>query len=410
MSETTNNVQVEELVDLYNGNVALRSECFKFSIGQYDDQWYHKDDESIMTMTSGAVCHEDDSDDVNHTICGDSFYNDEMDDCDIVWCEYDEVYAYQSDCEYGYVNRSQEGYFYRDDNCWICCDDVYYRTSDVAAYNDVYYYESVDGYRHIDDAPDEDDDDDDADEYLASYHSGSRAWRVERNTPWTMGFEVEKEDKDVMKSCYYHDLPHDWTKERDGSLSDSSGFELISPVYNLFDVLHEQDIAASSLLRNHINAKHSKACGGHIHVGSKLYTTEQLFEGISGFLPLLYSIYENRVDINYCKAKKKHEYLNRDKYSAVYVRPETLEFRIFPAVKSIDNLKWRIELIRIMVRNFGRTEREILTMLCDRKSFLHEHLTKVIKPENMLSKVSLFVRYSSIYNDTDLGGQSTDIN
>jgi hypothetical protein len=181
-------------------------------------------------------------------------------------------------------------------------------------------------------------------------------------------------------------------------------------VYNLFDVLHEQDIAASSLLSSHINAKHSKACGGHIHVGSKLYTTEELFEGISGFLPLLYSIYENRVDINYCKAKKKHEYLSRDKYSAVYVRPETLEFRIFPAVKSIDNLKWRIELIRIMVRNFGRTEREILTMLCDRKSFLHEHLTKVIKPENMLSKVSLFVRYSSIYNDADLDGQSTDIN
>lgn len=405
MSETTNNVQVEELVDLYNGEVALRSDCFMFSIGQYDDQWYHKDDENVRTMTSGAVCHEDDNEDIYDTHCGDTFHMDEQEDCDIVWCDWDELYAYQSDCRYGYINRRQEGYFLIDDNDWICCDDTYYRNVDVAAYNDVYYYDSVGEYRHVDDAPDDDDD-----EYLNSYHSGKRAWRVDSNTAWTMGFEVEKEDKDVRRSCYYHDLPHNWTKERDGSLSDSSGFELISPVYNLFDSLHEQDIAASNLLRNHINAKHSKSCGGHIHIGSKLYTTEQVFEGISGFLPLLYSLYENRISVNYCKAKKKHEYLNRDKYSAVYVRDTTVEFRIFPAVKSVDNLMWRIELLRIMVRNFGKSERDVLTMLCDRKSFLHEHMLKVIDADKMLQKVALFVKYSSIYNDTNLDDQSTDIN
>jgi hypothetical protein len=225
-----------------------------------------------------------------------------------------------------------------------------------------------------------------------------------------MGFEVEKEDREVRNSCYHDDLPNHWTKERDGSLSDSSGFELISPVYNFFDVLHEQDIAASNLLTNHINAKHSKACGGHIHIGSKLYTTEQIFEGISSFLPVLYSLYETRLDVNYCKAKKKHEYLNRDKYSAVYVRDTTVEFRIFPAVKSVDNLKWRIDLLRIMVRNFGKSERDVLTMLCDRKSLLHEHLLKVINADKMLQKVALFVKYSSIYNDTNLDDQSTDIN
>ena len=407
MSETTNNVQVEELVDLYNGDVALRSDCFKFSIGQYDDQWYHKDDEGVRTMTSGAVCHDDDLDEINHTVCGDSFHSDEQEDCDIVWCDWDELYAYQHECEYGYINRRTEGLFYRDDNDWICCDDVYYRNADVAAYNDIYYYDSVGEYRHIDDAPDDDNDDD---EYLASYHSGSRSWRVDSNTAWTMGFEVEKEDKDVMKSCYYHDLPHNWTKEKDSSLSDSSGFELISPVYNLFDVLHEQDIEGSHMLKEHINAKHGSSCGGHIHIGSKLYNTEQLFNGISGFLPILYALYENRISVNYCKAKKKHEYLTRDKYSAVYVRDTTVEFRIFPAVKSVDNLKWRIDLLRIMVRNFGRTERDILTMLCDRKSLLHEHMLKVINADKMLQKVALFVKYSSIYNDTNLDDQSTDIN
>jgi hypothetical protein len=408
MSENNSSVQVEELVDLYNGDVALRSDCFKFTIGQYDDQWYHKDDVDTVTLSSGSVCHNDDMQDIFHTQCGNSFHTDEQYDCDIVYCEIDDVYAYQSDCEYGYIHRRTEGYFVRDDNDFVECNGEYFRNDDVANYNDVYYYDSVNEYRHIDDRPDDDDDDDD--DYLAQYHSGDREWRVDKTTPWTMGFEVEKEDKDVRRSCYHDDLPSDWTKERDGSLSDSSGFELISPVYNLFDRLHEDDIAASNLLRNHINAKHSTSCGGHIHIGSKLYTTEQLFEGISGFLPVLYSLYEKRLSVNYCKAKKKHEYLNRDKYSAVFVRDTTLEFRIFPAVKSVDNLYWRIELLRIMVRNFGKSEHDVLRMLCDRKSILHQHISKVVGDDKMLRKVALFVQYSSIYNDTNLDNESTDIN
>jgi hypothetical protein len=63
-----------------------------------------------------------------------------------------------------------------------------------------------------------------------------------------------------------------------------------------------------------------------------------------------------------------------------------------------------------MVRNFGKSERDVLTMLCDRKSLLHEHLLKVINADKMLQKVALFVKYSSIYNDTNLDDQSTDIN
>jgi hypothetical protein len=407
MSENNSNVQVEELVDLYNGSQAMLVNCSKFTIGQYEGQWYEVGDTAVHLLTHGNICHEDD--DIYHTFCGDSFHTDEQESLDIVWCDWEELYAYQDDCEYGYVNRCQEGYFVRDDNDYVECDGNYYRNSDVAAYNDIYYYDSVGEYRHVDDAPDDDDDDDD-DDYVNSYHSGSRAWRVSKTTPWTMGFEVEKEDKDVRRSCYSDDLPNNWVKERDGSLSDSSGFELVSPVYNLFDKLHEDDIAASDLLRRHINAQHSSACGGHIHIGSKLYTTEQLFEGISGFLPVLYSLYEKRLEVNYCKAKKKHEYLNRDKYSAVYVRDTTLEFRIFPAVKSVDNLYWRVELLRIMVRNFGKSELDVLRMLCDRKSMLHQHISKAVGEDKMLSKVALFVKYSSLYNDADLDGQSTDIN
>jgi hypothetical protein len=124
---------------------------------------------------------------------------------------------------------------------------------------------------------------------------------------------------------------------------------------------------------------------------------------------MLYSIYEHRTTSTYCPAKKKHEYLRRDKFSAVYVRSNTLEFRIFPAVKSVDNLKWRIELVRIMVKNFGATEREVLAMLCDSTSEIHKHLAYAVGNDKMMRKVSMFVNYSSLFNDTDLSGDNQEI-
>lgn len=421
MSEKPNDVQVEELVDLYNGESAPKSECSQFTIGCHADEWYHCDDTDIFITSNGDICHaEDDNDNINYTLCGDSFHNDEMDDLDIRWSQHDDCYAYERDFEFGYVYRNHEDWFVLDRNSdYIYCDGVYYVDSDVAAYHSIYYYDSVGEYRHVDDAPDEDDEDytpynvyDDPNNtnYLHTYHTNpDRRWRTDRDTAWTMGFEVEKEDLDARTSCYANALPHFWTKEHDGSLCQETGYELISPVYDLFGTLHEEDVDGSDLLLQHINGNHSSRCGGHIHIGSKNHTVEQIFEGISGFLPMLYSIYEKRTTSRYCEAKKKHEYLRRDKFSAVYVRRNTLEFRIFPAVKSWDNLKWRIGLLRIIVNNFGATERDVLAMMCDSNSDLHKHLANAVGNDKMMSKVSMFVNYSSLFNDTDLSDENQDI-
>jgi hypothetical protein len=180
-------------------------------------------------------------------------------------------------------------------------------------------------------------------------------------------------------------------------------------VYDLFGTLHEEDIEGSDLLKQHINGTHSATCGGHIHIASPLHSVEELFELCSGFFPVLYSLYVKRLHVGYAQAKKKHEYLNRDKRSSIYVRTDTLEFRIFPAVKNVKNLMWRVGLLRIIMSNLGATERDVLRMLCDVTSPLHQHIASVVGNENMMRKIDLFVEYSSLYNDVDLNGENTDI-
>lgn len=421
---------VEEKVELYNGEQALRNECRQFTIGKHADEWFHEEDSDALTLTSGLVCHiTDDQDDIYDTFCGDRFHEAEQEDLDIIWVDSSNCYAYQCDCTYGIIDyRGNEGYFIDSYEDYVHDDynDVYYISERVANYNDVYWYDSIDEYRHVDDAPDEEEeeeernaysiyDDPNNTNYVHTYHLGlsgtvDRRWRCDRDTAeFTMGFEVEKEDYDAKHSCYANQLPHFWTKERDGSLDDSSGYELISPVYDLFGTLHEEDINGSDLLQQHINGGYSKKCGGHIHIGAKDMTSSELFEKVSGFLPMLYSIYEHRLNLHWCQVKKKHEYLNRDKYSAVYVRNHTCEFRIFPAVKNVSMLMWRIGLLRIIVQNLGATEKDVLKMLCDSSSALHQHIAAAVGKDKMMRKIALFIEYSSTYNDVDLNDEDNQI-
>jgi len=392
---------VQEMVTLYN------------TIGTHQDEWYHKDDRDVTTLTSGEICHaENDGDEIRYTHCGDSFHEDEMERLEIEWAEYDDYYAYTCDLLWGYVAYNCEGWFL-DSNDYVECGGDYYASGRIANAMDIYYHDGEDEWLHIDDHPSDEDEDEEEDkpQYLADYHrGGGRGWRADRHTTrFSMGFEVEKEDHAAKTSCTYDELPHGWTKERDGSLSDHSGYELISPVYDLFGTLHEEDIEGSDLLKQHINGSHSGTCGGHIHIASPLHSVEELFELCSGFFPVLYSLYVKRLHVGYAQAKKKHEYLNRDKRSSIYVRTDTLEFRIFPAVKNVKNLMWRVGLLRIIMNNLGATERDVLRMLCDTTSPLHQHIASVVGSENMMQKINLFVGYSSLYNDVDLNGENTDI-
>lgn len=246
-----------------------------------------------------------------------------------------------------------------------------------------------------------------------SYHDLMRRSRKDENhCGFSIGFEVEKEDREVKVEINADEL-HDklgWCKEQDGSLNIKSGFEVVSPVYSLFGKQLELDLKDCDLQRL-INADYNdESCGGHINISSDTFTKEELYEGISAFFPLLYCIYESRINASYCVAKKKHRMgYEKDKYSAVYIRDNRVEIRIFPAVKNIDNLLWRRDLIRIMVKNINATELQVFKMLMNKKSKLYKHLNRIMTAETIHKKCIKFLEYSKAFNDKNIDSHGKNL-
>lgn len=286
-------------------------------------------------------------------------------------------------------------------------DEEYYLNDDALRASGYIYSDRQDEWVHEenweDGYHDWDDDNNDSENNNAGYHDLSRRMRFDSSARFTIGFEIEKEDEDLV-DVSYSDLYNEtgWIKEKDGSLDNDTGYELVSPAFNLFDNKMDEEIADNKVLRDLINADKSSDCGGHINLGSTIYTPEQLFEGISGFFPLFYTMYEHRLNKSYSKAKKKHEYYNRDKYSSIFIKPNVVEIRIPSAVVNVENLIWRRDLMRIITENINKSEMQVLRMLLNSKSKLHIHLRKVYSIDKMIDKIEGFVKYSEEFNNVKL--------
>lgn len=408
MEEQNNIVEGEELVVLYNGEQAPMSECHQFDFGQYAGEWYHESDTSILTVTSGDVGHENDK--IYHTDCGDSFHEDEQSDLEIVWSDYNRSYMYMSNSYYGIIDRrGNEGYFSSDqDYVYSENDDKYFVNRDIANEHDYYYCDNASDWLYVDDIQDDDQDSDN--EGIVGYHDLERRWACDNDTLWTFGYECEKEDREAKISSDPHELHRQlgFCKESDGSLNSWSGYELVSPVYDLYGDKHEEHLN-DPRIKTLVNGSYGRSCGGHIHIGSSMYTPEQIFSGLSSFMPLLYSLYKKRMTEDYARTKKKYQYYNREKRSSVYIQSRTCEFRIFPAIKSCENLLWRVKLLQIMVRNFNSSEREVLKMLTNKKHELHQHIASAVGEDKMMEKVNDFILFSKEWNDFNIDNDDKTI-
>ena len=234
----------------------------------------------------------------------------------------------------------------------------------------------------------------------ANYHSLERKWGCPKGTQATIGFEIEKADDEAYKIAY-EDLYNNtnWIKESDSSLP-SNGYELISPVFDLFSNQLEKNIKKNPELKTLINADYTERCGGHINIASKVYTPIQLLHGLRGFLPLLYAIWNVRMGNRYCTPYKIHHYVG--KRGAMNVKDNVLEIRLASAVKSVKNLLWRRDLVRIMLENINKSELEVLRMMLNSRSKLHKHLRKVYNAERFMQKCNLFIKMTGEWNDIKL--------
>lgn len=374
-------VQISEDAENYPGEYALRSEC------------KYADENQAYALAR----------DVYRTIHGSYFIGGTSDSLDIVWSEFngdwlctDNDYVY-----YGYVGRRNEDYFYS--RSAVCIGSEYYYSAEVAEDCGFRYHRGHDEWYEEGDYPYE------VSECNASYHDLSRRDHS-NNSVFKIAFEIEKEDSEAGL-IHYDNLHYNtgWCKENDGSLDDENGYELVSPIFDLYSDDLEKAINKHSDLKTLINAEYSDNCGGHINVSCTTIRPNVLFEGMSAFMPLLYALYEDRLDRTYSKAKAKHNYhIERDKYSSVYIKDNLVEFRIFPAVRSVANLLWRRDLIRIMVDNMNRSELDVLKMILNKKSKLHNHLRLIFNEDKILQKADLFMRYSEVYNYKKLPNYDKD--
>ena len=390
----------EEMVVCYDGESYPEDECHQIhEDASYGGQWAHKAALVWCEYNDGWALN-DDVQEVSPS--GDYFINGAEPEC-VNYSSYEGMYL-DTECEsvyYGYVSSSNHREYFIDRyNDSSCIDDEYYRNGEVA---------NSHGWEY----------DDDEGEYVkaseqcnAPYHRLDRKNKWNAESKYTIGFEIEKEDDDAIE-IKYAALHKDtgWCKEDDSSLEDG-GYELVSPAFDLFDSGLDEDIKDRRLIKL-INGNQSSRCGGHINVGSTLFSTTELFEHLSGYFPLFYSMYEHRIETYYSKAKKKHEYFSRDKMSSIYIKSNVLEFRIPSAVKNVQNLLWRRDLMRILCKSIklvpatknteayyrGRTEVEVLQAMLNQNSLLYKHLRLVYTQEQVLSKAEKFVMYSESYND-----------
>jgi len=405
--ETPQEDTEEDMVTDYKGELIPLSKAREFSEdSRYAGEFFHEDeylrqcDIVSLDYGDGYALRDECSIDINDCY----FVTDHHERYNLEWSEYNNNWVCTDDdyvC-YGYTGRSnREEYFYNTD--YVEIGGEYYADSDVARQHGWIWSDRQDCYVHEDDWDEDEDEDTDVQENNGIYHRLERQFRFVDNPKFSVGFEIEKEDSDAG-TIDYRRLHRDtgWCKEADASLN-NYGYELVSPAFDLYTNDLEKEIKCSNELQTLINGGFSSRCGGHINVASSEFPNkEHLFEALSGFFPLLYAIYPNRVHEDFCRARKKHEYYVKNKRSAIHIKDNVVEFRIFPAVRNYNNLIWRRDLMRIMCDNVNKSEGDVLKMLVNSNSRLHKHLRKIYTHDALIERIERFIDHSSAYNNKKL--------
>jgi len=305
----------------------------------YHDCRYYSNDDYVQTA-DGYVIQIDDA-----------FYcpgNDE-------WYNRDEsviVHEYRTDTMYSesWAERNSDlscfgGEYYDSDGLDYHGLEYAEDTGSIHNREDLYYHEDRGYFTYPEES------------FVRGYHDGSyKTLTFDGKSKYKIGYEIEKEDQDVRDSIdieeFEQETDYKWRKESDGSLDSESGYELISPTFEFnIDKIFEH-IESNPQLVIHINAEKSNSCGGHIHLSEEGLTGDQLFEKVRGYTPLFYALYHGRVDQNYCKGKCNDDLKNdNEKYQAIKIHHDRVEFRIISAVPNVSTLKWRSKLLMMILQH-----------------------------------------------------------
>jgi hypothetical protein len=331
--------KVENAISSINGGYICLQEIIDVNY-LYDGQTYYSGEDYVETRDNDIIP------------MGDAFYCEGLDE----WVNYEDtsiVYEGRDEIRYSdvYIRRSDftlfEGNYYDDE---------------ALDRHEIIWCEDIGEYRHSDDAYWDDENECwlsemRREEFVRGYHDGSyQSIDFTKKPKYRIGYEIEKEDEIVRNSICIDEFEEvtncKWRKERDGSLCDVTGYELISPTFELDIKKIFEHIEGNEQLVAHINAETSYGCGGHIHLSETGLNGNELFDKIKGYTPLFYALYYGRVNKTYAKGKSNRDLENEnEKYQAIKIHHDRVEFRIISAVPNIKTLKWRTELMMMILKN-----------------------------------------------------------
>lgn len=300
---------------------------------------------------------------------------------DGTWCHSEDTFYDENDGECYHIDDGATcdncGNTYHQDGDW------YYPEHGGECYcspdciDEAGYYQHDDGCWYSD--PPEDELDEDG--LLCGSTTNRHDEGATPERPFRIGFEVEKEDSDVIYGIQAEAQRRKWIAVYDGSLSYGKGFELVSPCYNVANI-----DAIRTEITNFpaLDADTSSACGGHINVSEYGLDGPQFAEKHQQLTALLAALYLRRLRRGMSIMEKPRMGKRKlgDKYRAVNVRRERVEYRMPSRVKTRRQLIWRLELFHHCLHN----PTTIVDSLRDKDSWLYQHLAKVYSTEKIAAK------------------------
>lgn len=237
------------------------------------------------------------------------------------------------------------------------------------------------------------------DDFSHTLNAYRNSFNVIKTEGYHVGFEIEKEDaysRDKMQPSKIL-KETGFVFERDGSLNELAGFEIVSPIIPLYD--NEAFYKVFSPVKEYIDANNSNKCGGHINISCVGKNSTEILKSMKEFIPLFYALYENRLNNTYCKAAKfEHYFTHIDKYNAFYLKNyNILEFRLPSAVKNFKTLEFRLKLLQICfdcVKN-ERNINQIAQMMVNKNSEIYKLLNTQFSHEKIVLKIKLMDLYAS---------------
>lgn len=176
------------------------------------------------------------------------------------------------------------------------------------------------------------------------------------NAEFCVGYEIEKDDIITMRSISRRTFdknynPKGFFRTRDGSLNSLFGYEVVTKPIELDVKKVESVLTEDPFILEVVNAPITDRCGGHMTISHESKNAAELALEFKDFLPVLYTIYEQRVNNSYCQALNFPAYFTTsEKKTAIRIRDFGLEFRLFPGYKNLDDLLLKTKLIEAWAR------------------------------------------------------------